>query len=202
MQVDDEATIAEAVGALGQGSQGAEAATVRLRTRRGSISSKRSKRMRVSDEQEEAPMQKKMRSAEAEAGPAEAAAAVASTRGPERRQAMRSRMIVQKQDASEKYSLVRSATETVAEIDRVLEARNRAIADEAREHFGASTPEDARRALVDARRACVVTGGRDGLSYLVIDVPLQKRSRYYAFRDWAGTRGAQRYLTKQDRYGQ
>eukprot|EP00974_Lingulodinium_polyedra_P101441 9827652-Lingulodinium_polyedra.AAC.1 len=88
-----------------------------------------------------------MRSAEAEAGPAEAAAATAaaSTRGPERRQAMKSRIIVQKQDTFEKYSLVRSATETVAEIDRVLEARNRAIADEAWEHFGASTPEDARR---------------------------------------------------------
>ena len=63
------------------------------------------------DEPEEAPMQKKMRSAEAEAGPAEAAAAGASTPGTERRQVLRSRVLVQKQDASEKYSLVRSERE-------------------------------------------------------------------------------------------
>ena len=152
------------------------------------------------DEPEEAPMQKKMRSAEAEAGPAEAAAA--STRGPERRQAMRSRMLVQKQDASEKYSLVRSERETVAEINRVLEARNRAIADEARELFGASTPKHARRALVGARRACAVRGSHGHLEYLVIDAQLQKRARYYAFWDWANTRDGQRYLTKQDCHGQ
>ena len=48
-------------------------------------------------EPEEAPTRKKMRSAEAEAGPAEAAPAVASTRGPARRQAMKSRIIVQKE---------------------------------------------------------------------------------------------------------
>ena len=63
------------------------------------------------DEPEEAPMQKKMRSAEAEAGPAEAAAAGASTPGTERRQVLRSRVLVQKQDASEEYSLVRSERE-------------------------------------------------------------------------------------------
>ena len=103
-------------------------------------------------------MQKKMRLAEAEAGPAEAAAAPALTRGPQRRQVMKSRIIVQKQDSTEKYSLVLSANETVAEIDRVLEARNRAIADEAYELFGPSTPEDARHALVAERRACFVVG--------------------------------------------
>ena len=90
----------------------------------------------------------------------------------------------------------------MAEIDRVLKARNRAIEDEARELCGASTPEDARRALVGARRACAVRGSHGHLEYLVIDAQLQKRARYYAFRDWANTRDGQRYLTKQDRYGQ
>ena len=139
------------------------------------------------DEPEEAPTRKKMRSAEAEAGPAEAAPAVASTRGPARRQAMKSRIIVQKEGSSEKYSLVCAATQTEAEIDRVLEARDRAILDEARDSFGASTPEDARLRLVQAGRACVVTGSRGRLNYLVIDGQLQKRCRYYIFRDWAET---------------
>ena len=92
--------------------------------------------------------------------------------------------------------------ETVAEIDRVLKARNRAIEDEARELCGASTPEDARRALVGARRACAVRGSHGHLEYLVIDAQLQQRARYYAFRDWAHTRDGQRYLTKQDCHGQ
>ena len=109
-------------------------------------------------EPEEAPTRKKMRSAEAEAGPAEAAPAAASTRGPARRQAMKSRIIVQKEGSSEKYSLVCAATQTEAEIDRVLEARAHAIFDEARDFFGASTPEDARLRLVQAGRACVVRG--------------------------------------------
>ena len=40
---------------------------------------------------------------------------------------MKSRIIVHKEDGSEKYSLVRAATETVAEIDRVIAARDRAM---------------------------------------------------------------------------
>ena len=76
----------------------------------------------ASDEPEEARTKKKFRSALAEAGPLEAAPAAASTRGPARRQAMKSRIIVQKEDDSEKYSLVCAATQTEAEIDRVLDA--------------------------------------------------------------------------------
>ena len=133
------------------------------------------------DEPEEAPTRKKMRSAEAEAGPAEAAPAAASTRGPARRQAMKSRIIVQKEGSSEKYSLVCAATQMEAEINRVLESRAAAILDEARESFGASTPEEARLRLVQARRACVVKGSRGRHNYLVIDGQLQKRSRFYIF---------------------
>ena len=151
------------------------------------------------DEPEEAPTRKKMRSAEAEAGPAEAAPAAASTRGPARRQAMKSRIIVQKEGSSEKYSLVCAATQMEAEIDRALESRAAAILDEARESFGASTPEDARLRLVQAGRACVVTGSRGRLNYLVIDGQLQKRSRFYIFRDWAQTRDGHWWLHKQDR---
>ena len=72
---------------------------------------------------------------------------------------MKSRIIVHKKDGSEKYSLVRAATDTVAEIDRALAARDRAIMDEAWEKFGASTPEDARRELVTHRRACLARWG-------------------------------------------
>ena len=127
------------------------------------------------DEPEEAPTRKKMRSAEAEAGPAEAAAA--STRGPARRQAMKSRIIVQKEDDSEKYSLVCAATQTEAEIDRVLEARAAAILDEARESFGASTPEERRAFLVDNWRMVDVTA-EDGITYPLGDFQLQERIKY------------------------
>ena len=140
-----------------------------------------------------------MRSVEAEAGPAKAAPAVASTRGPWRRQAMKSRIIVRKEGSSEKYSLVLSATHTQVEFDRVLEARERAIFDEAHECLGASTPQDARRLLVRARRACWLRGSRDGLTYLVIDGELQKRARYYIFRAWAATPEGWWFLHKQDR---
>ena len=115
---------------------------------------------------------------------------------------MKSRIIVQKEGSSEKYSLVCAATQTEAEIDRVLEARARAIFDEARDFFGASTPEDARLRLVQAGRACVVTGSRGRLNYLVIDGQLQKRSRYYIFRDWAETPDGKWFLHKRDRDGQ
>ena len=154
--------------------------------------------------------QKKRKTEEPEAASAEAAAAAASTRGapaatastrgaPSRRQAMKSRIIVHKKDGSEKYSLVRSATETVAEIDRVIAARNRAIMDEARELFGASTPEAARSFLVIRGRACLAQGGQDRHWYLVLDFELQKRSRYYAFQDWASTPEGDWFLWKQDK---
>jgi len=83
---------------------------------------------------------------------------------------MKSRNIVHTRNGSEVYSLVRSATETAAEIDRVIAARERAIMDEAREISGASmpedmpedarpkTPEDARRILIMHRRACMTQG--------------------------------------------
>lgn len=111
---------------------------------------------------------KKMRTEEPEAAPAEAAAAAASTRGPLRREAMKSRIIVQKTDGSEKYSLVLSATEVGAKINRVVAARDRAIMDEGWECFGASTPEDTRRVLLLNQRACLVKAG-DRHKYLVLD---------------------------------
>ena len=73
--------------------------------------------------------------------------------------------------------------------------------DEARDFYGAKTPEDARRLLVQAGRACVVRGSRGRLDYLVIDGQLQKRSRYYIFRDWAETPDGKWFLHKQDRDG-
>ena len=90
----------------------------------------------------------------------------------------------------------------VAEIDRVLAARDDAIWHEARDSYGASTPEEGRKLLVQARRACVVTASRGCLDYFVIDAQLQKRSRYYIFRDWAKTPDGQRFLRKRDRHGQ
>ena len=125
-----------------------------------------------------------MRTEEPEAAPAQAAAAAASTRGPLRRQVMKPRNIVHKKNGSEMYSLVRSATETAAEIDRVIAARDRAIMDEAREIFGASmpedlpenarpkTPEDARRIIIMHRRACMTQGWQDRRYYLVFDFEL------------------------------
>ena len=58
-----------------------------------------------------------------------------------------------------------------------LAARDRAIMDEARELFGASTPTDARCLLVMYRRACLAGGGQDRHWYLVLDFAMQKRSR-------------------------
>ena len=156
--------------------------------------------MEESQEREHGPMLKKTRTNEAEAALAQAAAAAASTHGPLRRQAMKSRIVVHKRDGSEKYSLVLSATETVAEIDRVIAARDRAIMDEARELSDASTLADARRILVQRGRACLARGS-DGLNYLVLDFALQKRSRYYAFEDWASTPEGDLFPWKKDRYG-
>ena len=70
---------------------------------------------------------------------------------------------------------------------------------EVRELFGASTPENARRVLVDDCRACLAQGGQDGHWYLVLNFALQKRSMYYAFEDWASTPEGYGHLWKQDR---
>ena len=152
-----------------------------------------------SQEGEDGSIPKKMRTEEPEAAPAEAAAAAASTRGPLRREAMKSRIIVQKTNGSEKYSLVLSAAEVAAKINCVIAARERAIIDEGRECFGAS-PEDARRVLLLNHRACFVTAG-DNLTYLVFDFKMQQRSRSYAFKDWASTPEAYDFLWKKGRNG-
>ena len=84
-------------------------------------------------------------------------------------------------------------------LDRVLAARDRAITDEAREHYDASTLEDARCLLVQHRRACLAQGGQDRHWYLVLDFATQKRSRYYAFQDWADTPEGDKHLWKRDK---
>ena len=48
----------------------------------------------------------------------------------------------------------------------------------------------------------MVRGSRGRHNYLVIDGQLQKRSRYYIFRDWAKTPDGQRFLRKRGRDGQ
>ena len=114
------------------------------------------------------------------------------------------RIIVHKQDGSEKYSLVRSATETVAEIDRVLAARHRAICEEVREITNQPTkmpdrPEHlAHNVLINRRRACRAPGPH-GRSYFVFGHGLAKRSKYYAFRAWADTPEAAEFLWKRKR---
>ena len=121
-----------------------------------------------------------------------------------RREAMKSRIIVQKQVGTGKYSLVYSARETEAVVDRVIDARNRALMDEAREMapqlFGASTPGevDPVHFLTDHGRM-VMAQGDDRFVYRVFDFGLQERSKYYAFRDWADTPDGRWYLKKQDR---
>ena len=182
-QEDDEATVAEAVASQGQ------------------------KHAMAQDQNDQD--RKKPRTEEPEAAPAEAAqepapaeteepeAAAASTRGPLRRRVMKSRIVVSKKDGSEKYSLVLSAKETVAEIDRILEARDCALKDEAWELFGASTPDEAFRALLAHGRICQASD--NALHYLVLDFELQKRSRYYVFTEWAATPEGDKYLWKQDR---
>ena len=98
---------------------------------------------------------------------------------------MKSRIIVHKQEGSEKYSLMLAVSETVAEIDRVLDARERAIRDEAREHYGASTPTEARCLLVQHGRACLAQGGQDRHWYLVLDFATQKNSFLWKARSYA-----------------
>ena len=132
--------------------------------------------------------------------PAAASAAAASTPGPARRQCLKSRIIVHKTVNSEKYSLVLSPRETIAEIDRILSARKRAMMDEGRELFGASTLEEAMRALVDNNRmAYSVAHAAKRQMYVIFDFKLHHRSRFYAFQDWAQTTEGQHYLWKMDR---
>ena len=95
---------------------------------------------------------------------------------------MKSRIIVQKVGDSKQCSLVCSLTETVAEINRVIEARERAIMDEAKEDIGASTPKEARHGLLLRHRACLVQGS-DGRQYPVLDYKLQKMSRHCDFHN-------------------
>ena len=138
----------------------------------------------VADAMEE---RKKHRTEEQEAAPAVAAADAAPTRDPNtRRRLPRSRILVTKGDGSEKYVLVQAATESVAAIEEVLDARRRAIEHEAWDRFRASTPEEARQKLVESGDICLVRA-RDGHQYMVLSGKLQKRSRYYAFCDWAST---------------
>ena len=92
-----------------------------------------------------------------------------------------------------------AATDTVDVIERVLEARGRAMADEAWELFSAAR-EDVRRALITNRRAYLVWD-RGSVGYLVLCAGLQKRSQYYAFEDWASTREGDYHLRKQDSKG-
>ena len=115
---------------------------------------------------------------------------------------MKSRIVVQREHGSEKFSLVCSASVTVAEIDRVLKMREEAIWDEARQSYDASTREEGLKRLVEARRACWVTASKGHHKYFVIDAQLQKRSNYYIFRDWAETRDGKWCLRKQDSDGQ
>ena len=69
-----------------------------------------------------------------------AADAAASTRGPMRRQAMKSRIVVQLQVGSEKVVKVCAASQTEAEIGCVIAARDRAIMAEAQEFFALPAP--------------------------------------------------------------
>ena len=110
---------------------------------------------------------------------------------------MKSRIVARKTTGSEMCTLVLSARETIAEIDRIFGARNRALMDEGRELFGASTLEQAMRALVDNNRmaySCANPGQRK--KYVIFDCQLQNRSRFYAFQDWAQTQEGQYYLWK------
>ena len=69
--------------------------------------------------------------------------------------------------------------------------------DEGRELFGASTLEEAMHALVDNNRmaySCANAGQRK--MYVIFDCQLQKRSRFYAFQDWARTAEGEYYLWK------
>ena len=88
--------------------------------------------------------------------------------------------------------------DTIAEIDRILVARLRALKDEGRELFGASTLEEAMRALMENNRIAISFGTATRHMYVIFDVELEKRSRFYAFQNWAETPEGGHYLWKVD----
>jgi hypothetical protein len=198
-QEDDEAALLRAVGSDAQVPPRTSSGSGRTRAR-----SEDAKEPQESAEEGQGAGQvrKKHRTERRSIKEPEPALADASTLGgasPFRRVAMKSRIVVEKEHGSEKYLLVHAATDTVDVIERVLEARGRAMADEAWEKFGGA-PKDARLALIANRRAYMVRD-REGVGYLVFCAGLQKRSQYYAFEDWANTREGDYHLRKQDSKG-
>ena len=146
---------------------------------------------------------------EPEAAPAEPAAAVASTRGPPRRDTMKSRIVVDRCPGSETFFLVLAPSAMVGEINKVLAARDRAMRDEARElwHGTSRTPPSRFdtydqseqddiiiEELLARNRAVRVKAVSDGKTYLVFDAALQKRSRYEYYQEWASTPVGTSYL--------
>ena len=58
------------------------------------------------------------------------------------------------------------------------------------------------RVLSEDDSVCVVRGPNDqNLVYMIFSAALQKRSRYYAFVDWASTPEGRYHLRKQDSRG-
>ncbi len=113
-----------------------------------------------------------------------------------RREVLKSRIVVEKWVGYEKSFRVLSAEHTAVMIDLVLQARMRALRDEATEVCG-YTPADSElvvAALRNAGRDIPRVKDRDGMSYIVFDFDLQKRSAYYAFEDWAATDEGKYYL--------
>ena len=198
-QEDDEATLAEAVGKEAQPEQ-QEEPPLKCRRIDASAAASSGAASAAASGTATAAAVLTPRPATASAEAAAASAAAASTPGTARRLVPKSRIIVNKTVNSEKYSLVLSPTETIAEIDRILSARKRAMMDEGRELFGASTLEEAMRALVDNNRMAysVANAGRCQM-YVIFDFQLHRRSRFYAFQDWAQTTEGQHYLWKMDR---
>ena len=71
--------------------------------------------------------------------------------------------------------------------------------DEGQELFGASTLEEAMRALLQNDRvAYSVANAAKRQMYVIFDFELQKRSRFYAFQDWAHKAEGEHYLWKMD----
>ena len=144
---------------------------------------------------------------EPEAAPAEPAAAAASTRGPPRRQTMKSRVVVEQYDSegTEKYSQVLAPTAMAQVIHKVIKARDRAVWDEANELRIIYAPpfpdyEAAIRLLIALGRAVLVRGAADGLQYLCVDAALQKRAKYEAFQEWASTQEGAHYYSDAGRF--
>ena len=71
-------------------------------------------------------------------------------------------------------------------IQRVLDARDQAMMDEARECYGARNMREAHHWLESEGRILTVNGD-DGLTYVVFDFELQKRSKYEACLAWSKT---------------